>query len=66
MHRTRTLGGVVLIATGLVWIGQGTGLLQGGSFMVGDPFWAWLGLIGIVAGIAFIYVDQRRRPSGPG
>jgi hypothetical protein len=64
MHRTRTLGGVVLIATGLVWIGQGTGLIGGGSFMVGDPFWAWLGLVGVVAGIAFIVVDARR-PLGP-
>ncbi|HET9457800.1 MAG TPA: hypothetical protein VFO78_10690 [Candidatus Limnocylindrales bacterium] len=64
MHRTRTLGGVVLIATGLVWIGQGTGLIGGGSFMVGDPFWAWLGLVGVVAGIAFIVLDARR-PLGP-
>lgn len=64
MHRTRTLGGIVLVATGLVWIGQGTGLIQGGSFMVGDPFWAWLGAIGVVVGAAFIYVDQRRRPTG--
>ncbi|HEU4919723.1 MAG TPA: hypothetical protein VFT20_08280 [Candidatus Limnocylindrales bacterium] len=64
MHRTRTLGGVVLIATGLVWIGQGTGIIGGGSFMVGDPFWAWLGLVGVVAGIAFIVVDARR-PLGP-
>lgn len=64
MHRTRTLGGVVLVATGLVWIGQGTGIIGGGSFMVGDPFWAWLGLVGVVAGIAFIVVDARR-PLGP-
>jgi hypothetical protein len=62
MHRTRTLGGVVLIATGAVWIGQGTGVLGGQSFMVGDPFWAWLGVLGVVIGIGFIVVDQRNQP----
>ena len=41
--RTRLIGGGILVATGLVWISQGTGLIGGGSFMVGDPFWAWLG-----------------------
>ena len=49
-QRTRTIGAVLLIATGLVWIGQGTGLLKGGSFMVGDPFWAWLGVAAVLAG----------------
>jgi hypothetical protein len=63
MHRTRTLGGIVLIATGLVWIGQGTGLLRGESFMVGDPLWAWIGLVGVVAGVAFIWVDRRPPPA---
>lgn len=63
MHRTRTLGGIVLIATGLVWIGQGTGLLRGESFMVGDPLWAWIGLVGVVAGAAFIWIDRRPPPA---
>ena len=64
MHRTRTLGGIVLIATGLVWIGQGTGLLRGESFMVGDPLWAWVGLVGVVAGVAFIWIDRRPPRAG--
>ena len=42
--RTRLIGGGILIATGLVWIGQGTGLIKSSSFMTGDPFWAWLGV----------------------
>jgi hypothetical protein len=66
MHRTRTIGGVVLIATGLVWIGQGTGLIRGQSFMVGDPVWALIGAVGVVFGIAFIILDQRHRPRPPG
>lgn len=66
MHRTRTLGGVVLISTGAVWIGQGTGLLRGRSFMVGDPLWAWLGALAIVIGIGFIAFELRRRPDRKG
>ena len=49
-QRTRTIVALVLIATGLVWIGQGTGVLRGSSFMVGDPLWAWVGAAAIVAG----------------
>jgi hypothetical protein len=40
MQRTRWAVIAVVVLVGLVWIGQGTGLLQGSSFMVGDPFWA--------------------------
>ena len=52
-RRNRTIGAVLLISTGLVWIGQGTGLLKSNSFMVGDPTWAWVGL-GLVAAGAFV------------
>jgi hypothetical protein len=60
MHRTRTIGGVIIIATGLVWVGQGTGLLRGSSFMVGDPLWIALGLLAAAVGIAFMVVGLRR------
>jgi hypothetical protein len=53
-HRARLIGGVILIATGAVWIGQGTGLLQGQSFMTGDPLWTIFGIAAVVAGVAFI------------
>jgi hypothetical protein len=59
--RVRTLGGVILIATGLVWIGQGTGVIQGGSFMVGDPFWAWTGLAAVVVGVGLLAWVLRAR-----
>jgi hypothetical protein len=61
VHRTRTTGGVVLIAAGLVWIGQGAGLIRSGGFMVGDPLWAWIGALAVVVGAAFIGVELRRR-----
>jgi hypothetical protein len=34
---------IVLVAVGLVWIGQGMGLLRGSSFMVDDLRWAVIG-----------------------
>lgn len=61
MHRTRAIGGVILVAVGLVWVGQGTGWLRGSSFMVGDPAWAWIGAIAVVLGAALIAVELRRR-----
>ena len=53
-QRARLIGGVILIATGAVWIGQGTGLLQGQSFMTDDPLWTFFGIAAVVAGVAFI------------
>jgi hypothetical protein len=41
----------VLVAVGLVWIGQGLGLLRGGSFMVDDVRWAAVGAALVVAGV---------------
>ena len=60
--RTRLIGGGILVATGLVWIGQGTSLIKSGSFMTGDPFWAWTGLAAVVVGIGLIAWAWRARP----
>ena len=60
MHRTRAIGGVIIIATGLVWVGQGSGLLRGSSFMVGDQLWVVLGLLAVAVGIGFLVVGLRR------
>jgi hypothetical protein len=61
MHRTWVIGGGVLIAVGLVWIGQGTGLLRGSSFMVGSTVWALIGGGSVVIGAALIVAARRRR-----
>ena len=63
MQRTRWAVIAVMVLVGLVWIGQGLGLLQGSSFMVGDPFWAFAGLALVVAGAALAAVILRRRES---
>ena len=61
MYRTRLTLALILIAVGLVWIGQGTGVLTGRSFMVGDPRWAWIGAAAVVAGGVLGVVELRRR-----
>ena len=63
MQRTRWAIIAVVMLVGLVWIGQGTGLLQGSSFMVGDPLWAVVGLTLVVAGGIVATVSLRRRGS---
>ena len=61
MQRTRWIVIAVLVLVGLVWIGQGSGLLQGSSFMVGDPFWAFAGATLLVAGVVVAAWTVRRR-----
>ena len=60
--RTRLIGGGIIVATGLVWIGQGTGLIKSSSFMTGDPFWAWTGLGAVIVGIGLIAWSWRAKP----
>jgi hypothetical protein len=61
MIRSRTILAIILVAIGLVWIGQGTGVLKGTGFMVGDMKWAVIGAAAAVAGIALGWLELRRR-----
>lgn len=61
MIRTRTILAFILVAIGLAWIGQGTGLLKGTGFMVGDVKWALIGAVAVVAGLALGWFELRRR-----
>jgi hypothetical protein len=56
------LVGLLLAAAGIVWIGQGLGLIPG-SFMTGDPFWAAAGGVALVVG-AVLMVSTLWRPRG--
>ena len=59
--RTRWIVAAVLAAVGLVWIGQGLGLLRGSSFMVDDVRWAIAGaVLLVVAGVMAIAAFRRR------
>lgn len=51
---------VVALLLGLVWMGQGVGLIRG-SFMTGDPMWAVIGaIISAVAAIALWFTTRPR------
>ena len=41
---------LLLLAVGLVWIGQGLGYIKG-SFMTGDMKWFWIGCALVVVGV---------------
>ena len=61
MRRTPLIVAVVLALIGLVWLGQGTGLIAG-SVMSGSSFWAIVGLVLlVVAGI--LIAREVRRPA---
>jgi hypothetical protein len=61
MLRARTILAIILVALGLVWVGQGTGVLAGTGFMVGDAKWAVIGAVMIVAGLGLGWAEIRRR-----
>jgi len=60
--RTRMIITVGLVVVGLVWIGQGTGLLAGSSFMVGDARWAVIGVAMVAVGVVLAISALRTRP----
>ena len=60
MHRTRVVIGIIAVLLGLVWVGQGIGLLPG-SFMSGDLTWAVVGIVIALFGLALILVSVRAR-----
>ena len=62
MDRSRLILPIVLVAVGIVWVAQGTGVLRGGSFMVGDPRWA---VAGVVLALFGTWLAWRRRSEGP-
>ena len=58
------LGGVFVVV-GIVWLGQGVGLI-GGSFMTGQAVWAVIGGACIVLGAYLVHVGFRwRRSASP-
>lgn len=58
--RARVVVAVVLIVVGVVWIGQGVGVI-GGSFMTGQVVWAIIGAVLILFAGALLQGVQRDR-----
>ena len=63
MRPSRLVVAVILALIGLVWIGQGSGML-GGSAMSGSPFWAVVGIVLIALAVAIVV--RERRPAARG
>jgi hypothetical protein len=59
--RNRWIAAVALGVVGLVWIGQGLGVLRGSSFMVGDLRWAVAGFAFVAAGVLVGWTALRKR-----
>jgi hypothetical protein len=60
--RNRSIVAVVLILIGLVWMGQGTGVIQGSGFMTNDMTWAAIGLVVFAIGAVVGGLAVMRRP----
>jgi len=60
MRRIRLVLAIVLVLVGLVWLGQGIGLLPG-SVMSGSTFWAVVGAALVLGGGLLLVVERRRR-----
>jgi uncharacterized membrane protein SirB2 len=61
--RARWIIAGVVAAIGLVWIGQGLGLVRTSSFMDRDGRWAAAGLALVVVGILIGWTAFRNRRS---
>lgn len=61
MRSSRLVLAALFALVGLVWIGQGVGII-GGSVMTGSAFWAVVGVVLLVVAV-LILVIERRRPT---
>jgi hypothetical protein len=61
IRAVRKVGSILLISVGIIWVGQGLGILPG-SFMSSDPFWALMGVAAIVVGIIVAWLAFRADP----
>jgi MYXO-CTERM domain-containing protein len=59
----RVIGGVVMLALGGLWIGQGVGAVHG-SFMTGHAIWAIIGAVVGLFGLALLAGARRRSRPG--
>jgi hypothetical protein len=56
---SRLVVAAILAVTGGTFLGQGLGYIPG-SFMTGDPFWAVVGVVLLVAAAALVGGELRR------
>jgi hypothetical protein len=61
MRPTRLVLALVFALVGLVWLGQGLGVIPG-SFMSGSLFWAAVGAVLLVLAVVIVAAERRRAP----
>ena len=61
MHALLMIVGLVVLAVGLLWIGQGTGVIAwpASSFMISQTQWAWYGAALAALGAVLIWRGRR-------
>jgi hypothetical protein len=62
MHKWLLVAGFLALAIGLLWIGQGTGVIAwpASSFMISQIQWAWYGAALAALGGILIWRGKRR------
>ena len=62
MRMLLIVGGALLLAMGLLWIGQGLGWIMWPreSFMLGQPAWSGRGVALAAAGVLLFLLGRRR------
>jgi hypothetical protein len=63
MRSSRLVVGLVLALLGVLWVGQGVGLIVG-SFMTGSGVWAVIGAILLVVAGVLLALEVRRPRAG--
>jgi hypothetical protein len=58
VRTSRLFIAALMAIVGVVWIGQGIGLI-GGSFMTGSAFWAVAGVVLLVSAVALVVLGRR-------
>ena len=61
MPNLRLILGILALAIGLLWIGQGTGVIAwpASSFMISQIQWAWYGAALATIGLILIWLGRR-------
>jgi hypothetical protein len=57
--RAQVVIAIILLIVGVVWVGQGVGLIHG-SFMTGEALWAVIGAIAILIALALLRGGARQ------